>query len=321
MKIVQFEKFQSDQWDAFVESCPMSTFLHTQRFLSYHGNRFQDRSLIIEDDEGKWLGIIPAALNPSDDNEIISHPGITFGGILHQRKLIGQLIIEAFEEVKKFYAEKGYKRLIYKAVPYIYHRIPASDDLYALFRSDAKLYRRDLSCAIDLDSPLSLSSKELSTMQRRFRKAEQNHIFISDSLTDLNQLWCILTKNLRDKYSTNPVHCYEEISGLATKFPQNIKIITAKHKEQVVAGLVLFISPLVYHTQYLVVTPEGAEVFALDYIINYSIELARQHKVRYFDFGTSNEQQGQYLNQGLYKSKAKHGGGGIAYDFYKIDLQ
>lgn len=321
MKICSFEESLSIQWDEFLEACPMSTFLHTRRFLAYHKNRFKDDSLIIKDDEGDWLGVLPAALNPTDNTEIISHPGITFGGILHKGKLMGSSMLEALEEINKFYTQKGYKKFIYKAVPYIYHRLPSSDDLYALFRCNAELYRRDLSCTISLDLPLNLSNKALSTMRRRFRKAEESGVTVHDSPNDLEQLWKILTNNLQEKYGTNPVHSYEEISDLLEKFPTNIKIVTAKQEQNVVAGLVLFMNSLVYHTQYLVVTPEGAEIFALDYIINHCIDLARQFKIKYFDFGISNEQQGQYLNQGLYKSKAKHGGGGVVHDFYRLNLQ
>jgi hypothetical protein len=36
-------------------------------------------------------------------------------------------------------------------VPHIYHRQPADEDRYALFRNEAVLYRRDLLSTIDMD--------------------------------------------------------------------------------------------------------------------------------------------------------------------------
>lgn len=320
MKILKFEDNKSIDWDDFLKACPMASFMHTRRFLSYHKDRFQDESILIMDEEDGWLGILPAATNPNDNAEVVSHPGITFGGILHKGKLIGSSMLESFEEVCKYYADKGYKRLIYKATPYIYHQKPSSDDLYALFRQNAELYRRDLSCTIDLNFPLNLSNKSISTMNRRFRKAEKNNVTVSSSENQLSQLWEILTQNLQERYQTKPVHSYEEMLDLLSRFPENIKIVTAIQNQQVIAGIVLFINFPVYHTQYLVVTPQGAEVFALDYLMNYCIELAREKGARYFDFGINNEQNGQLLNQNLYMSKAKHGGGGVAYDFYKINL-
>jgi hypothetical protein len=320
MKIVSFREDHSSQWDEFLKACPMATFLHTRLFLSYHKNRFQDHSLILTDDDGDWLAVLPAAINPNDEAEIISHPGITYGGILHKGKLGGMIMVDALQEICHFYKDKGYEKFLYKPIPYIYHQVPSSDDLYALFRQNADLYRRDLSCAIDLDVPSPLSSKALSTMRRRFRKAEEHRVLIYSSSDYLKELWEVLSKNLQEKYATKPVHSYEEMKELLSRFPHNIRIFTALKDERIVAGTVVFMNPSVYHTQYLVVTTEGAEVFALDYLLNRCIELAKEHKVRYFDFGISNENQGQHLNQGLYMSKAKHGGGGIVHDFYRISL-
>jgi hypothetical protein len=39
----------AEAWDKLVVESWNGTFLHQRRFLSYHGDRFQDLSLIIED--------------------------------------------------------------------------------------------------------------------------------------------------------------------------------------------------------------------------------------------------------------------------------
>ena len=40
----------------------------------------------------------------------------------------------------------------------------------------------------------------------------------------------------------------------------------------------------------------------------------------YFDFGTSNENAGWYLNVGMSAHKEEFGGRGIAYDIYEINI-
>jgi hypothetical protein len=55
-----------DAWDTFCEDAFQATFLHSRRFLAYHGDRFRDLSLIIEA-EGRLVGICPAAAHPADD--------------------------------------------------------------------------------------------------------------------------------------------------------------------------------------------------------------------------------------------------------------
>ncbi len=60
----------------------MATFLHTRRFLAYHQDRFKDVSLLLANDKG-IVGLFPAALDPAEARTVVSHPGITYGGLLH----------------------------------------------------------------------------------------------------------------------------------------------------------------------------------------------------------------------------------------------
>ena len=38
------------------------------------------------------------------------------------------------------------------------------------------------------------------------------------------------------------------------------------------------------------------------------------------DFGTSNENSGMYLNDGLYKYKTEFGGGGVVHEYFEFCL-
>ena len=95
LTVRQFEERDSVEWDRFCGESLQGTFLHTRRFLSYHGERFDDRSLIVEQD-GRWAGIFPAA-RTGQASMIISHPGITYGGVLHRGVLFGSRMIAALE--------------------------------------------------------------------------------------------------------------------------------------------------------------------------------------------------------------------------------
>ena len=123
----------ADIWDEFCIGALQATLIHTRGFLSYHGDRFVDCSLIIEE-EGKCVGLFPAALSPSDTACVISHPGITYGGILHQGNLRGERMVEALTEICCHFWALGLNKLTYKAVPSFYQRAPAQDDIYALFQ-------------------------------------------------------------------------------------------------------------------------------------------------------------------------------------------
>jgi hypothetical protein len=70
--------------------------------------------LIIEDD-GKWVGLFLKALSPSDSKLIVLHPGITYGGKIHQGSLRGERIIDALKIIRQHYCHTEVRNLtIYK---------------------------------------------------------------------------------------------------------------------------------------------------------------------------------------------------------------
>lgn len=305
----------ADAWDAFCKDALQATLLHTRRFLLYHGDRFTDRSLIIEE-AGKWIGLFPAALSPSETTNIVSHPGITYGGLLHQGGLRGERMIIALEEIRRHYAAQGCIKLIYKAVPSFYHQAPAQDDLYALFRLGAERTRCDLSSIIDLRCRLLVSERR----RRSLKKSIKFGIDIVEGIDYLPALWDVLTDNLARKHDTKPVHALAEITLLAERFPANIRCICGSLNERIVSGVVLFVTPTAYHAQYIASSDDGYEVSALDRIFEHSIATAIQENKRWFDFGISNEDQGRVLNEGLYRFKCEFGGGGAVHEFYELNL-
>src|SRR5258706_14896772 len=82
MKIRPYTGADAERWDDAVARSAAGTFLHTRRFLSYHGDRFQDCSLLCEDRKGRLIGVFPAALKPDDPACVASHPGAPYGGLL-----------------------------------------------------------------------------------------------------------------------------------------------------------------------------------------------------------------------------------------------
>jgi len=317
MKVSDYSKEYAELWDEFIARASMATFLHTRRFLSYHRDRFQDVSVVIGDEANSILGLFPAAADPTDTRRVISHPGITYGGLIHGREMRGEKVLHALQAVMHHYAERGFESLRYKAVPYIYHQFPSSDDLYALFRLGAMRYRCDLSCAIDLASRRNPSQRR----DRGLRKALKSGIEIKQGHLFAGELWQVLEENLAKKYRTKPVHSLTEILNLHSSFPKNVEFIVALLGSRVAAGIVLFSSSQVAHVQYAASSLEGYATCALDAVFAHSITEAQGQGVRYFDFGISNEEDGKYLNAQLYQFKAEFGGGGVVHEFYEIRLR
>jgi lipid II:glycine glycyltransferase (peptidoglycan interpeptide bridge formation enzyme) len=116
------------------------------------------------------------------------------------------------------------------------------------------------------------------------------------------------------------VHTLEEIALLQSRFPDEIRLLVAKHAGIAVAGALLFETDRVSHAQYIAATPKGRELAALDAVFDVAIQRASAGGRRYFDFGISTEQGGKLLNDGLYEFKAGFGGSGVVHDFYEIAL-
>ncbi len=315
MQARPFESGDAAQWDAFCESAWSATFLHSRRFLSYHADRFQDRSLILEE-KGAVVALLPAALDPQNPATVVSHPGISYGGLVHAGALRGEGALQALQAACRHYAGQGLARLRYKALPSIYHRVPAQDDLYALFRLQALRYRCDLSSCIDLGARPAAGSRR----RRGLRRAEAAGLAYGQGIDQAPALWAILEENLQRKHGARPVHSLAEIELLAGRFPDRISFHAALHEGRAVAGLVLFWTVHAVHAQYIATSAAGEASGALDGLFEHAIALAAGRGLRWFDFGISNEDGGWRLNAGLHQFKSEFGSGGVVHEFYELPL-
>lgn len=311
-----YSEENSQEWDDFCAKADQSTFLHTRRFLNYHGARFIDRSLLIEEN-GRLLGLFPAAEHPKQRDHVVSHPGITYGGVLHAGALRGARMIDAIGAIGRYYRGFKYHRLVYKAVPTFYQRRPAQDDLYALFRVGALRTRCDLSSTIDLGNRGALSERR----RRSLKKALKAGVTITAEAKCLPALWDVLTENLARKHSVTPVHSLSEIISLMERFPENINCCCGTLDGEILAGVIVFSTPMGDHAQYIASSEKGYEVSALDAVFEHCIANSRQLGKRWFDFGISTEASGTRLNEGLYGFKTEFGAGGFLHEFYEIKLE
>ncbi len=312
--IIPFDDSYRQLWDDWCAGAVNGTFLHTRRFLSYHGSRFADASVMVFHD-GRLAGVLPAALAPGNPKKVVSHPGATYGGVVHNGRMGGEKMLAAMRAIVDHYRTLGVETLLYKVVPNAYAQVPSQDDLYALFRLRAQLVRRDLSSTIDLSNRLPLTD-----LRKRSLKKALKQVTLSAESRFLPDLWNVLSENLARKHEAKPVHSMGELRLLIDLFPENISIRCALQDENVVAGIVVFHSPVVWHAQYIASSEVGYDVSALDAVFAASIEEAGNTGARYFDFGISNESGGLVLNEGLYNFKSGFGGGGMVHDFYEVDI-
>lgn len=298
-------------WDEFVDNSKNGTFMLKRDFMDYHSDRFVDNSLMFYD-EDKLIALLPASKH---GDELRSHGGLTYGGVITNKKMTAQKMLDIFDEMKKYLAECNVAKLIYKCVPCVYHNYPADEDLYALFRNNAKLIRRDISTTIFLPEKIKFSDLR----KRGAKKALKNGLVVKES-HDFKTYIALLADVLKLHHDTKPVHTAEELELLASRFPDIIKLYAAfDEKGKMYAGVVIFDTPQTVHAQYIANSEEGREIGALDLVMDYLINTYAVSK-KYFDFGISTEDGGRYLNNGLISQKEGFGGRAIVYDFYELEI-
>lgn len=311
-----FATDDADRWEALCARAHGATFLHSRRFLSYHGERLADRSLVFEDDAANWLGAMPLALDPADATHWVSHPGITYGGVLHDGALRGGAMVHALQAACTRLRERGARRFTFKAVPTIYHQAPAQDELYALARLGAQRVRCDLSSCIDLAQRLPVSERR----RRGLRRAQRNGLDVAHGTEWLDALWPVLKTNLAQAHGVRPAHTLAEARLLAERFPRAIQCRVALHEKRVVAGLVLFVTARVTHSQYIASSEAGRALGALDLLFEHTIAEAQAMQQRFFNFGVSSEGGGRVLNEGLFRFKSEFGAGSVVHEHYEVPL-
>lgn len=311
MKIVKYNKNYKETWNDFVKNAKNSHFFFYRDYMEYHSDRFEDFSLLFFNDKEKLIAVLPANIK---GDVVYSHQGLTFGGFLIDYKMKTPVMLDLFQELKIFLKTKNITKLIYKCIPYIYHKVPAEEDRYALFVQGAKLFRRDVSSTVYLDQKIKYQEQR----KRAIKKALKNGLVVEKS-EDFEQYWKILEETLKSKYNSKPVHSVDEIVKLYNLFPENIKLFVAKKDNEIMAGTVIFENEIIAHTQYLANSEKGRKLGALDFVIDTLVNEIYKNK-KYFDFGISNENNGRHLNEGLIQQKEGFGARAVVHDFYEWEI-
>jgi CelD/BcsL family acetyltransferase involved in cellulose biosynthesis len=315
LRLRGFAADDSRPWDDLVARSVNGTFLHTRRYLGYHGERFVDRSLLVERD-GLVVGVLPLALDPADQRCAVSHPGITYGGLVHDDSLFGDALLDVLSQAFDCLRSHGVARVAYRPVPAMYHRRAAADDVYALFRLGAVRDRCQLSTMLELRD-----SRELPQRRRRgVRRAEVLGVEPRSGADQLPAMWAMLERNLAERHGVRPVHTLHEMKLLATLFPAEIRCVVGYLDDVAAAGTLLYDTGRVVHTQYLASTPEGRAASALDLVVERCIGDAAEAGRAVFDFGVSTSDGGRLLNSGLHEYKRSFGAGSAVYESWTVEL-
>jgi hypothetical protein len=296
-------------WQQFMETSKNATFLFQRDFMEYHADRFTDHSLLVLK-KGKPVALLPANIA---DNTLYSHQGLSYGGLILHKKVKLKEVAAIFSSVLQFLNEKGIETLQIKMLPKIYNRLPADELDYLLFIASAERVRADVLSVIDNKNPLRIATNRLEGV----KKAQKQGLRIVEE-NDFKGFWeKILTPNLALRHQALPVHSLGEITDLASKFPINIVQFNVYKDNEIVGGATIFETEAVAHVQYISANEDKQQLGTLDFLFEYLITERFRNK-RYFDFGTSNENNGKNINEGLLYWKECFGARSIVQSFYEV---
>jgi hypothetical protein len=309
-KIRKYTSLDFLTWNSFIDQAKNATFLFHRDFMEYHENRFEDYSLIVEDEKG-WVAVLPAN---RVGNTIYSHQGLTYGGLVLKENVKLEKVILIFKVLLQKLKEDGFKSSIINELPFIYNTSFSDDWKYVMFLLEAKLRRRDTLSVITLSKKPNLSKDRKEGVKRG----------INSQLTVREEgftlFWnSILIPNLQEKHGVKPVHSLTEIELLKSRFPSQIRQFNVYKKEEIVGGTTIFESKNVAHSQYISANSFKNEYGTLDFLHHHLITEVFNQKA-YFDFGISNEEGGKKLNGGLSYWKESFGANTVTQDFYEIEV-
>ena len=313
IKTVSYSAMQCKAWDDFIAAAKNGTFLFNRGYMEYHADRFCDSSLMFFDGS-KLLAVFPANIR---GDCCTSHAGLTYGGVICGADLKTATMLKIFQELTEYLRATGATELIYKPLPHIYHRQPAEEDLYALFRCGAVLRGRQVSSAIRPRARPAYSKGRKACMAKARRRGLQTCEY--SAAADIRNFWTLMERELHEKRGAAPVHSADEMVLLKSRFPQNIRLFGAPVKNELAAGVLIYETDGAAHCQYIASSAEGREHCAQDFLFDNLIGEVFADKW-YFDFGTSCHEGGRVLDEKLILNKESFGGRAVCYDCYGVRL-
>jgi hypothetical protein len=309
-RVEKYNPEKKEAWNRLIKSSKNGTFLFDRNYMDYHSDRFEDFSLMFFENQN-LIAALPANIK---DGFVYSHQGLTYGGMIYDDNMKSAEMLQIFSMMLDFLKLHNIQKLVYKAIPHIYHKMPAEEDLYALFRVGAKLYRRDLSTTIHQPTKMRFERGR----RRCFEDAKKSGLVIKRSC-DFERMYEIMKDILEKKYAVKPVHSAAEMKFLHDRFPENIHLYGCYKDEEMISGSLIFITEKTVHAQYVYASDEGRRKGANDLMYDFLIN-EKFCDFEYFDFGISTENGGLFLNENLVQQKEMFGGRAVCYDFYELNL-
>jgi hypothetical protein len=309
--VTLFSPENTSDWDKFINR-ERHLFFFSRGYMNYHADRFEDFSLMIFDKK-KLLALLPAN---REGGQIISHKGLTYGGMLLAKNLSWIVQKDIFGSILAFLSRENFEKVSLRVQPFF---LSGNENMLTFCQhlggQIEKLNTNVILQANNYEKRLAAYSER---KRRNIRKANKVRFRIMREEA-LPEFWTVLTEVLRAKYGKKPVHNLQEILFLQKSFPENIRLYAVEVEEKISAGILIFDyfgDRARLHMQYIAGDDFAKENGLLDALCDI---LFTQYPEAIFSFGISDDENG--LNENLLTWKLQFGGKTVVQPFISFDLK
>lgn len=310
VKYVLYREELKEEWENFIENAAINgTFLHSRKFFDHNpSNAFDDSSLLFYK-ENKIVAVFPAVIYNSDGNVILhSHSRATCGGFVVGKKTGVGEAIDIVEQTIAFAKFRGVQQIIIRNPLRIYHTKLCDETDYAMWYHGFKIKSRELETAVQLAGDIDQVRSHYHKGAKYSVGKARRSITVTLS-NDFRRFWTLLERCLAERHGKKPVHDYRSICTLRDQVgSENILLFAAYYNNKMIGGNLVFnFDNRVLYGQYNAADKEYQHLSPLHALVDYILEWSTSKGFKYFNMGTSNENEGRDLNIGLANYKESYG--------------
>lgn len=310
MKLIinKFNFEDSKTWDDFVLNDSLNgTIYHTKLFLSYHKDKFNDRSILIYD-KNKLISVFPCC---KVNNEYYSHLGSTCGGIVILEKYYELTkLTEIMDKIYEYYDGN----LHIKLSETVYFKNTTKNDLLNFVLSQKCKSEQDISLYFDIKKNINIIDSFPKNDNKRLlvkyinSTPKEMSFMISNNLEDYKKYYYYLEKFLEEKNGVKPLHSLDEFILLKEILGDKQFLFLSKDSDgEILSGALIFlINSNTYYTAYLMTNydKKNSHIFYLLYEL---FELAKKNNIDIVNLGACSTNGGKEILYSKYTFKSSCG--------------
>lgn len=293
IEVRKYEEGYREQWEDFIERSANGTFLQRRSFIEYHGDRFEDASLMVWEGE-ELLSVFPAH---RVGDQIFSHQGLSFGGWIIRVGLNEITVEKIISETLELFKSKGIEKVSVTPIPEFYYTQVLSESVYR--HNGFSSASSSPTYVISLPNTIKNKGRKWA-----LKKANKNAIRIEEGEVDQDFWEKLLVPQHLYQMGKLPVHSWEEIKTLSLAHKGRIRLLSAYLEGKRVGGIVLFKHSKVIRLQYIAVNKEGREKSVMDLMMDYLMQIPQ---TQYLDLGGVVDPRTKEPNFGLVYWKESFG--------------